>query len=674
MPLRQGLREELLSPPPVRGVVLTTSARLFPLTTFGATVTHVLQNTVLPADRDPDLLPLYVDPETWTSIDEEPVRVSSRAQLGNILGRTSARVLAGRRVSFGTYFNAFPASYWQHWTIVRDVTLTVRTTGPATILVYRSTGGGVRQRIDTREVDGDSTTTFELKLNQYSDGGWIWFDVAADEKTAIFEGATWSTEQEPRRSGKASVGITTYNKPEYCIETLRALAASPEVLDVLDRVFVVDQGTELVSDQDDYGEVSSALGDTLVVLTQPNLGGSGGFARAMSETLALPESNFVQLLDDDVRVEPESIRRSVVFARYAAIPTIVGAHMFDLLDRPKLHAWAEVVEDAPFMWRTLNQERMPHDFSVANLRQSPSLHARLDADYNGWWMCLIPTEIIREVGLALPAFIKWDDAEFCLRARDHGYPTVSVPGVALWHVSWVGKDDSIDWQAYFHARNRIVAALLHSRSPRGGTLIRHSRRLDLKHLMMMQYYPVALRHRALRDVLSGPGHITRNIATAMPAARALAADFPETIVHRDSDVPLRARRGRQVFPRLKRHAFDSPTGPRLRWFTLSTIVAHWLHAPKPENVAQPEVEFSKADAHWWRVPRFDSALVNSADGSGKNIYTRDRAQFRRMLTDSVRLHAQLTRRWEELSRSYRHALPDLTSESSWKRTFDENTR
>jgi galactofuranosylgalactofuranosylrhamnosyl-N-acetylglucosaminyl-diphospho-decaprenol beta-1,5/1,6-galactofuranosyltransferase len=74
-----------------------------------------------------------------------------------------------------------------------------------------------------------------------------------------------------------------------------------------------------------------------------------------------------------------------------------------------------------------------------------------------------PDEIIREVGLALPAFIKWDDAEYSLRAREAGFPTVSVPGVALWHVSWVGKDDSIDWQAYFHARNRIVAGLLHSR-------------------------------------------------------------------------------------------------------------------------------------------------------------------------------------------------------------------
>ncbi len=633
-------------------------------------MTHILQNTVLPLERDPDLLPLYVDPETWTSIDEEPVRVSSRAQLGNILGRTTARIVAGRRVSFGTYFNAFPASYWQHWTTVRDVTLTVRTTGSATILVYRSTGSGVRQRIDTREVEGESAAVFELKLNQYSDGGWIWFDVAADEKSAVFEGATWSTETEPQRAGKASIGITTYNKPDYCVGTLRALAASPEVLPLLDRVFVIDQGDLLVSAEPGYNEVANELGDTLQIVTQPNLGGSGGFARAMTETLQRPESDFVQLLDDDVRIEPESIRRSIMFARFATIPTIVGAHMFDLLDRPKLHAWAEVVDETPFMWRTLNQERMPHDFSVANLRQSPSLHSRLDADYNGWWMCLIPTEIVREVGLALPAFIKWDDAEYSLRARESGYPTVSMPGVALWHVSWVGKDDSIDWQAYFHARNRIVAALLHSQAPQGGTLLKHSRRLDLKHLMMMQYYPVALRHRALRDVLSGPSHMRANLATAMPAARALAKSFPETIVHRDTDEPLRSRRGRQVFPRLKRHQFDSPTGLRLRWFTASTLVTHWLHAPRPENLAQPEVEFGKNDAHWWRVPLFDSALVNAADGSGKNVYTRDRAQFRRMLVDSVRLHRALRRRWDRLADEYRRALPDLASGAAWRQTFD----
>ncbi len=634
-------------------------------------MTYVLQNVVFPLDRDPDLLPLYADPEIWSVIDEEPVRVSNNAQLANILGRRRARIVAGRRVSFSAYFNAFPASYWQHWTSIRDIRLTVRTTGPATILVYRSNGGGAQQRIDTREVTGEATTTFDLDLTQYSDGGWIWFDIAADDEAAILESAEWTTEEEPPRSGKASIGITTYNKPDYCVETLAALADEPDVVELVDRIFLVDQGTQLVQDQEGFADISARLGDTLDVIRQPNLGGSGGFARAMYETLGRPESDFVQLLDDDVRIEPESLRRSIVFGRYATTPVLVGGHMFDLLNRPNLHGWAEVVDEHPFMWRNLFQERMGHDFRAANLRQSPLLHMRMDADYNGWWMCLIPVEAIRKVGLSLPAFIKWDDAEFCLRAGEAGYATVSMPGVALWHVSWINKDDSIDWQAYFHSRNRLVAGLIHSNAHRGGTLIRHSRRIDLKHLMMMQYYPVALRMQALRDVLSGPQHMRQNLATAMPAARAVAADYPETVVHKDRERVLRSRRGRQVYKRLKRNVFDSPRGLRLRWFTATTLIAHWLHTPKPENVAQPEVEFGKGDANWWRLPNFDSALVSAADGSGKNIYTRDRAKYRAMLRETVKLHAELRRRWPALQKEYRKALPELVSESSWAKFFEE---
>ncbi|WP_307225026.1 hypothetical protein [Microbacterium arborescens] len=96
--------------------------------------------------------------------------------------------------------------------------------------------------------------------------------------------------------------------------------------------------------------------------------------------------------------------------------------------------------------------------------------------------------------------------------------------------------------------------------------------------------------------------------------------------------------------------------------------------PAPENIAQPEVEFGKGDAQWWRLPRYDSALVSAADGSGKNIYTRDRAAFRRMLRESVRLHAQLKRDWPKLSRRYRRAMGQLTSPESWERIFDPSGR
>ncbi|MGO2470374.1 MAG: glycosyltransferase [Microbacterium gubbeenense] len=631
----------------------------------------VLQNVVFPTDRDPDLLPLYLDADSWSTIDEKPVRVATGAHIGDVLGRESERVRKGRRTSFASYFNAFPASYWQHWTAIRSVTLTVRTTGEATVLVYRSNGSGVQQRIDTAEVTGEATTSsFEIPLTQFSDGGWIWFDIVSGRQDVILDGAEWTTTQQPARAGKASLGITTYNKPTYCVETLEALAASPGVLEVVDRIFLIDQGNDRVDAQPNFDAVSGALGDQLQLITQKNLGGSGGFARAMHETLQRPESDFVQLLDDDVRIEPESIRRSVVFGRFATKPVIVGAHMFDLLDRPKLHAWAEVIDEAPFMWRTLYQEQMPHDFGEQNLRQAKQLHMRMDADYNGWWMCLIPTSVIAEVGLPLPAFIKWDDAEYAVRARAKGVPTVTLPGAALWHVSWVGKDDSIDWQAYFHARNRIVAALLHSTVPNGGTLLRHSRRMDLKHLMMMQYYPTALRNLALRDVLSGPDHMRKTLATRMPLARKMAQKFPETVVHKDPDEVLHSRRGRQVFQLHRRHEFDSPTGMRLRIFTARALLSHLIRKPAPENVATPEVEFGKEDAHWWRVPAFDSALISAADGSGKQIYTRNRGTFRGMLYDSIRLHRKLKKQWPRLAREYREALPELVADNEWVESFE----
>jgi galactofuranosylgalactofuranosylrhamnosyl-N-acetylglucosaminyl-diphospho-decaprenol beta-1,5/1,6-galactofuranosyltransferase len=237
-------------------------------------------------------------------------------------------------------------------------------------------------------------------------------------------------------------------------------------------------------------------------------------------------------------------------------------------------------------------------------------------------------------------------------------------------VSWVGKDDSIDWQAYFHARNRIVAGLLHSSLPEGGTLLRHSQRMDLKHLMMMQYYPAALRNLALRDVLSGPDHMRKTLATRMPLARKIAKKYPETVVHKDPDEVLHSVKGRQVFGLRKRGDIGNPTGLTLRVFTAKSLLRHLLTKPAPRFVETPEVEFGKEDAEWWRVPHVDSALVSAADGSGKQIYVRDRETFRKMLFDSIRLHRRLKKQWPRLAREYREALPSLVAENEWMTDFE----
>ena len=42
-----------------------------------------------------------------------------------------------------------------------------------------------------------------------------------------------------------------------------------------------------------------------------------------------------------------------------------------------------------------------------------------------------------------------------------------------------------------------------------------------------------------------------------------------------------------------------------------------------------------------------------------------------MLRESVRLHAELRRRWPELQKQYRDALPELVSSTSWQQIFEE---
>ena len=257
------------------------------------------------------------------------------------------------------------------------------------------------------------------------------------------------------------------------------------MLEILDEVFVVDQGTRRSSTTERFAAAAAGLGDKLRVIEQGNLGGSGGFSRAMDEALAAGAATTCCSSTTTSCCEPEGILRAVTFADLRRTPTIVGGHMFSLYDRSVLHAFGETVAKSGGSGDRRRHRRHGHDFAEPQpARSTPWLHRRVDVDYNGWWMCLIPTEVIKEIGLSLPFFIKWDDAEYGLRAADAGYPTVTLPGVAVWHVPWTDKNDALDWQAYFHQRNRIIAALLHSPYERGGRMVRESFEPPVKHLLV----------------------------------------------------------------------------------------------------------------------------------------------------------------------------------------------
>ena len=652
--------------------------------------TRVLQRQIMPLDRDFDVLALYVDPEEAKldtdryavggnrgakDLNNAAIRqsISTGASIhpDQIESRTSVRVRSGERLSFGTYFNGFPASYWRRWTIVDQVTLTVEVQGSgATVIVYKSMAKGHSQRVAAESTSDDQPTrfTFDLTLRPFIDGGWYWYDVVAGDDDVVVASADWTADVPADRAdhGTVDIAITTMNRPDYVAKLITQIGETEELRPYLDQVMVMEQGTQVMRDSEFFPAAEKSLGDLLRVIEQGNLGGSGGYARGQLESVRKGTATYALMMDDDVVCEPEGIIRAVTFGDLAKNPTIVGGHMFNIYKRSVLHSFGEVVQPWRFWWQTRLDGYSEWDFAARNLRSSRWLHKRADVDFNGWFMCLIPRQVLERVGLSLPLFLKWDDSEFGLRAKEAGFSTVSFPGAAVWHIPWTDKNDGLDWQSYFHQRNRFIAALLHSPYPRGGRMVRESLNHQIKHLVSMQYATVELRHQALVDVLEGPYALHEKLPTRLAEVNAMAKQHTDMQLHTDRDELPPVRRKKP--PRKGRVTYEVP-GRLSLLVTAGLSPLRQLRGVRPMSQEFPEVELTAMDAAWYRLASFDSAVVSMNDGTSAALYRRDPERFRDLMRKTIEIHERFRREWPRLAQEYRAALADITSPEAWEQTL-----
>lgn len=133
------------------------------------TAVSLLARVILPRPGDPlDVRKLYL------------VESITNARRAHALSPTTLQIGAESEVSFATYFNAFPASYWRRWTICKSVVLRVEVTGAGRVDVYRTKANGARIFVEGREfagVEDDASKAqvveLEVGLQPFEDGGWI---------------------------------------------------------------------------------------------------------------------------------------------------------------------------------------------------------------------------------------------------------------------------------------------------------------------------------------------------------------------------------------------------------------------------------------------------------------------------------------------------------------------
>jgi galactofuranosylgalactofuranosylrhamnosyl-N-acetylglucosaminyl-diphospho-decaprenol beta-1,5/1,6-galactofuranosyltransferase len=568
--------------------------------------------------------------------------------------RTTLVLQPNARVSTNTYFGRFPAAYWQRWTTVPSVEVTAVVRGSGRVSVRASDLAGEARTVAVRTVEGDGVLTLEARIDRFLDGGALWVECETADAEMVVEDLVW-TVPSPRKLRPVAVVICTYNRADDCVNTLAAIAADQASLGSADAVYVVDQGTDRVSSRSGFTAVSEVLGERLVYINQPNLGGAGGFTRGLFEVTGLSgaEHANVVFMDDDVLCEPETVVRLNAFANLTPEPAIVGAQMLYLIHPDQLHVGAETA-DLPALAAGI---AMPNALSATDVTEKQQ-DVRVDADYNGWWSCLIPAEIVQEIGFPLPLFFQWDDIEYGFRAREAGYATVTLPGAGVWHADFGWKDWD-DWHRYFNIRNAMVTAALHSDFD--GVRVARGLMAQLgRYLVSMQYGLAHTLIKAVEDFSAGPGVLADGGVAAAAQIRAERATYGETKRHPAAQMP-------GIRPGEASISTAAPEPSLKRAILAKRILGQVLGRTDRSPVTVPA-----GDAHWYHVSRYETVVVTDASQEGVRIRRRDAELARRLLTRGVRSLATLVRNAGSLREEYRAAVPQLTSRDNWARLFAED--
>ena len=568
--------------------------------------------------------------------------------------RNALHLEQGATVDTNTYFGRLPASYFQRWTTATEVQLKLvfDTSGPAILLLRASDAGGTERTVTSTEVDRTGTAVLSTRLNEFVDGGALWMECRAVGGPLRITDLEW-TVPAPSTIRPAAIAICTFNRADDCANTIAAIAGDKGLLDGIDAVYVVDQGTDAVATRPLFDDVAAQLGDKLVYLRQPNLGGAGGFSRGLYEVSSIADHANVILMDDDILCEPETVLRLNAFANVTPSPTIVGAQMLYLKNTCELHVSAEQTQLTRLRAGRWADNAL-HNADMTKYRQ----HKRVDAEYNAWWSCLIPSEVIAAIGLPVPMFFQWDDIEYGLRARDAGFPTVTLPNAGVWHADFDWKDRD-EFFRYFSVRNSLITHALHGTIDTKATGRWLAREIT-EALVSMQYGMAYTMIRGIEDFLAGPDVLQDGGPAALTAIRAERAEFAETVVHPAVKIGELTHPLPRIHPR-----GHLPRKDRINLVLAKRLVYQWLGRTIPGPVAIPA-----EDNQWWHVSIFDHAVVTDASQSGVRVRRRDKQKLSKLTRRMTKALRRFRTEAPALQDQYRRAFPELVSRDNWARLYD----
>ena len=404
------------------------------------------------------------------------------------------------KVWFDTYFNGLSIEKWVKYTNIDNVSLRLKISGKFRVfLINKEKVNVIVSEKIVAEYILESVEPQEFTV-PYIDGsskGMYTFVLEALKKDSTFYGGAYVSDidKDKIKYTKIGIGICTFKREAFIEKNIKILneailenECSP--LHGHLEVFIADNGKSL--------DMERLKSDKIHIYPNRNLGGAGGFTRDIIEMSRNNDKYHIThtlLMDDDIVIEPEALVKtymllSLIKDEYK--DAFIGGAMLRLDQQ-----YRQVESGASWNGGNLNSLKSGLDlrFCEGCLYNETEEYT----EFNAWWYCCFPIDIVRNDNLPLPIFIRGDDLEYGLRNMKK---LILMNGICVWHEPFENKYSS--FLEYYIMRNQLIDNSFHcewyGKKQLKKTMFKHC----IQEIMFYRYKNVDLYLQGIKDFLKGP--------------------------------------------------------------------------------------------------------------------------------------------------------------------------
>jgi GT2 family glycosyltransferase len=387
---------------------------------------HILQNIILPENKN---IPseLYFRYEEITE---------------NKFEKNNKKIF-----KFNTYFGSISLNTWFEKAELEEVGITIDFSGSCQISVFQDDGVYPPKEIHKQEFKNFINQNFTFLLNKSKDIKGIMYPIIESNcDEFLFQKGFYWTSNNPRHDINIAIIMPTFKREKYIYNNIDSLT-NDVLKNYNDKIelFIIDNGKTLNIDKNIKN---------VRIIQNLNYGGSGGFARGVLEVLK--ESRFTHALfcDDDIIIEPESIKRLHSLLKFIKDKYIIGGGMLSISNKSILHEVGATLSDSGIIIGS-----QINGIDLINVNSLRLYDQQSNVNYFAWVFFACPMKAFVEEGLPLPFFLNYDDIEFGYRLNLRGYNLISMLGLGVWHEDFERKYSSVS--SYYVTRNYLITIWCH---------------------------------------------------------------------------------------------------------------------------------------------------------------------------------------------------------------------